>query len=155
MTNGNTYPDEDKKDSIAKLFENARNQLKQIEERKQANVRKIIEELAQDLENEGFLTEMICEEMSVQLRGYCSSRYIRECLEEKYKNKKKNRNNVTEDCGSVPQSSEIIEEEPVKISLTTNGKPTNHDEEMKAIYHTERNNNTTHDIQPSDTVLRW
>jgi hypothetical protein len=153
MTSEN-YHNEDKKDSVAKLFENARNQLKRIEERKQTDVRVVIEELAQDLENEGFPTDMICEEMSLQLRGYCSSRYIRECLEEKYKNKRKVKNNVMEDCGTVPQSSEI-ESEPVKISLRNDGKPVNYDEEIKLVYNDPERNGNGHDIQPNDTVLRW
>jgi hypothetical protein len=153
MTSEN-YHNEDKKDSVAKLFENARNQLKRIEERKQTDVRVVIEELAQDLENEGFPTDMICEEMSLQLRGYCSSRYIRECLEEKYKNKRKVKNNVMEDCGTVPQSSET-EPEPVKISLRNDGKPVNYDEEIKLVYNDPERNGNGHDIQPNDTVLRW
>ena len=36
-----------------------------------------------------------------------------------------------------------------------NNKPANYDEEMKQIYHDPKRNGNNHDIQPTDTVLRW
>lgn len=139
------------------LFENARNALQALEGNKQ----EIIKTLADELEKLGYPLDMISEAISSNLEGYVSARYVRETLEEKYKNKKRIRNKVTNEGGKNTAIGDVIEVtadnnyEPVKISLTTNGKPANHDEEMKQIYHDPERNGVNKEQQPADTVLRW
>jgi len=115
----------------------------------------IILRLALQLEKEGMSKETISAKITEDLQSYdISDRYIREILGPDYKQESKKRQKI---CGKSSANNSTEIEEPVKISITTNGHPTNYDEEIKQIYHDpERNgNNNTHDIQPNDTVLRW
>jgi hypothetical protein len=71
-------------EEISYLFENARSKLDKIDAHTQKEKKQIVKDLAKDLEGK-IPTDTICIEIVNQLRGRISERFIRECLEEKYK----------------------------------------------------------------------
>lgn len=76
---------------MALLFENARKELDAIYELAQDDKKKVVKNLAKSLE--GMIrTDTICIEIVNQLRGKVSERFIRECLEDKYKQPQKMQN---------------------------------------------------------------
>jgi hypothetical protein len=83
MTNKDSLTQEQE---ISSLFENARIELDAIEELSQKEKKQVIMDLAKNLE--GMIpTDTICLEIVTQLRGKVSGRFIREILEDKYKQK--------------------------------------------------------------------
>src|SRR6476646_9552747 len=70
-------------EEISYLFENARSKLDKIHAQAEKE-KKIVKEVAKDLEGK-IPIDTICIEIVNQLRGRVSERFIRECLEEKYK----------------------------------------------------------------------
>ena len=66
------------------LFENARKRITIIEQQGAGQKKTIIQSLAQDLEGRMNI-RTICDEITIQLRGLVSGRFIRECLDVKYK----------------------------------------------------------------------
>jgi len=78
-------------------FEWARNELKQLTKWKIG----IIKQLAEKLEAAGMPLEMIYSEITRELNDYdISERYIRSCLDDKYKDASKKRNKETDVCGT-------------------------------------------------------
>lgn len=78
-------------EKMALLFENARIELDAIDELAQEDKKKVVKDLAKCLE--GMIrTDTICVEIVNQLRGKVSERFIRECLEDKYKQQQKMQN---------------------------------------------------------------
>ena len=73
----------------------AKKELTQLKERHDINVKSVIEELARKLDTAGMPRWMICSEISRQLKGYCHSRYIRDSLDDKYKDESKVREQST------------------------------------------------------------
>jgi len=75
-------------EKMALLFENARTELDAIDELAREDKKKVVNNLANSLE--GMIrTDTICIEIVNQLRGRVSERFIRECLEDKYKQPQK------------------------------------------------------------------
>src|SRR5438094_3773227 len=56
----------------------------------------IIRKTAELLENNGMPLEMICGAISRELREFASGKYIRDCLDDKYKNPVMNRAQIAE-----------------------------------------------------------
>jgi hypothetical protein len=78
-------------EKVALLFENARTELDAIDELAQEDKQKVVKDLAKHLE--GMIQrDTICIEIVNQLRGRVSERFIRECLEDKYKQPQKMQN---------------------------------------------------------------
>lgn len=131
-----TIADVPNPEAIQRLFSNARKALESVEQNKQMVVKK----LAEDLEYVGFPLDTICEKITDELEGYISRSYVKACLEEKYKNRKHVRKNVTIEGAT----SGLLEDKKVlEVSLTTDGKPANYDEEMKQLYNNARNGHYT------------
>jgi len=112
-------------------------------------------------ENPNLTNEDINERIKKDLVDIWSRTTIYTSLPEEFKDEDKGKR-ISE--GMKQKSSQTTEKsttapeliKPV-ISLTANGKPANHDEEMKQIYHSpERNgNNNTNGINTAETILRW
>jgi hypothetical protein len=78
-------------EKVALLFENARTELDAIDELAQEDKQKVVKDLAKHLE--GMIQrDTICIEIVNQLRGRVSEHFIRECLEDKYKQPQKMQN---------------------------------------------------------------
>ena len=73
---------------ISLFFEDAKAKLDKIDAQKQKEKKQIITQLAKDLEGK-IATDTISIEIVVQLRGKVSERFIHNCLEEKYKQKRR------------------------------------------------------------------
>lgn len=71
-------------EEISLLFENARIKIDEIDKQAKKEKKNIVKDLARDLERK-IRPETICIEIINQLRGRVSERFIRECLEDKYK----------------------------------------------------------------------
>jgi hypothetical protein len=71
---------------VTRLFEDARDKLESIEASSKKQKRQIVVELAKSLEGK-IATESICADIVSQLHGQVSAGFIRECLDEKYKQK--------------------------------------------------------------------
>ncbi len=71
---------------ISILFQEARTKLEKMNFDIKQQKKKIIEELARNLEGK-IKTDTICMEIVSQLRGQVSERFIHKCLDEKYKQK--------------------------------------------------------------------
>ena len=71
---------------ISKLFQNARDVLKKLDKNVNQQKKQIVVELAKNLEKRIQL-DTICMEIVTQLRGQVSERFVRQCLDEKYKQK--------------------------------------------------------------------
>ncbi|MER5175699.1 MAG: hypothetical protein ABJB76_05190, partial [Candidatus Nitrosocosmicus sp.] len=82
MDNVNDNHDE----HISFLFEDARNKLRMVVANSDQQKKKIVAELAKNLEGK-IRTDTISMEIVNQLRGQVSERFIHECLDEKYKQK--------------------------------------------------------------------
>jgi hypothetical protein len=78
-------------DEISQLFKNAIIKIDQIDKQAEKKKKEIVKGLARDLEGKIQL-ETICMEITNQLDGRVSDRFIRECLEKKYKQKFKAEN---------------------------------------------------------------
>lgn len=103
-------------------YEWAKQKLKGIETSKQET----INELAEKLENSGMPLEMISAEISRNLEGYVSDRYVRDCLNEKYKVKRKQTSKpnekekeeilVGEDTQETRKSAEVVPQSSITKS---------------------------------------
>ncbi len=71
---------------ISALFQNARDVLKKLDTNVNQQKKQIVVELAKNLEKRIQL-DTICMEIVTQLRGQVSERFVRQCLDEKYKQK--------------------------------------------------------------------
>ncbi len=71
---------------IFMLFKDARNKLEKIDSDVKQQKKQIVVELAKNLEGK-ISTATICMEIVNQLRGHVSEGFVRECLDEKYKQK--------------------------------------------------------------------
>jgi hypothetical protein len=71
---------------ISSLFQDAIVKLEKIKANANQQKKQIVVELAKDLEGK-IPTDTICMEIVTQLRGQVSERFVRECLDEKYKQK--------------------------------------------------------------------
>ena len=79
--------DEENSDAeISMLFQDAIVKLEEIKAYSNQQKKQIVVELAKDLEGK-IPTDTICMEIVTQLRGRVSERFVRECLDEKYKQK--------------------------------------------------------------------
>jgi len=76
---------------ISLLFENARINLNKIDDQAKNKKKNIVKDLARDLEGK-IPIETICIEIVNQLRSKVSERFIRECLEDRYKQQDKAEN---------------------------------------------------------------
>ena len=72
--------------AISQLFEDAKSKLDKIESNSKQQKNQVIKDLAKNLE-EKIQTDIICIEITNQLRGQVSDSFIRQCLDEKYKQK--------------------------------------------------------------------
>jgi hypothetical protein len=78
-------------EKMSLLFENARIVLDAIDELAQEEKKNVVKDLAKHLE--GMVrADTICIEIVNQLRGRVSERFVRECLEDKYKQQQKMQN---------------------------------------------------------------
>jgi hypothetical protein len=73
---------------ISLLFEAARNKLEKIDAQARKEKKQIVKDLAKDLEGQ-IPTDTISIEIVTQLHGKVSERFIRECLDEKYKQQRR------------------------------------------------------------------
>ena len=71
-------------DEISQLFKNALIKIDEIDKQAKKEKKNIVKDLARDLEGKIRL-ETICKEIINQLHGRVSERFIRKCLEDKYK----------------------------------------------------------------------
>jgi hypothetical protein len=76
---------------VSGLFDEARDKLEKIDEKADRQKKQIVVELAKDLDDK-IRTDSICMEIVDALRGQVSPRFIRECLDEKYKQKPRMQN---------------------------------------------------------------
>jgi hypothetical protein len=72
---------------ISNLFEDAKDKIDKVEGQATEKKKQVITNLAKELEGKIPQTDTICIEIVNQLRGKISERFIRECLDEKYKQK--------------------------------------------------------------------
>ncbi len=78
-------------EQVTLLFEDARNKLHKVVANSDQQKKKIVEELAKNLEGK-IPTDTISMEIVNQLRGQVSEGFVRECLDEKYKQKRRVQN---------------------------------------------------------------
>ena len=74
----------EQEEEISLLFEDARIKLDKTDEQAKKEKKNIVKDLAKDLEGK-IPIDTICIEIVNQLRGRVSERFIRECLEDRYK----------------------------------------------------------------------
>jgi hypothetical protein len=86
VANPTTESEENHDAEVTRLFEDARDKLESIEASSKKQKRQIVVELAKSLEGK-IATESICADIVSQLHGQVSAGFIRECLDEKYKQK--------------------------------------------------------------------
>lgn len=118
------YPDKD----ISMLFDDARTKLDEIEGNSKLQKKKVVKDLAISLE-EKIQTDTICIEITNQLRSQVSESFIRQCLDEKYKQKprvenarkQKKKERFTEDdnLASLPSLTPLTKDK--KILVDVNG----------------------------------
>jgi hypothetical protein len=83
--------EENHDEEISSLFQDAIVKLEEIKEHTNQQKKQIVVELAKDLEGK-IPTDTICMEIVTQLRGQVSGGFVRECLDEKYKQKHRVKN---------------------------------------------------------------
>jgi hypothetical protein len=109
-----------------KYYNEAKEKISNLEKSK----KQVVKELAEKLEGTGMPIEFICSEICRNLTGYVNEDYIRDCLDEKYKEKKKQPIELV--IGGNQQTE--IEESPRTIS-STNTRPTLANEAKKVTEH--------------------
>jgi hypothetical protein len=128
-------PDEE----IFRLFDGARIKLDKIEGNSKQQKKQVIKDLAKRLEDK-IQADTICIEITNQLRGQVSDSFVRQCLDDKYKqshrvenakkqNKKQNpfgeyKENV-EDLASLPTLNQEGQTDKI-IMVEVNGQPVDH-----------------------------
>jgi hypothetical protein len=113
-------------EEISSCFQAARQKLDKVDADAKEKKTQIVQDLAKDLEGK-ISTDSICNEIVHQLHGKVSERLIRDCLEEKYKEKRrvenakkqKRKHQSTELAATVPLNDRQEEE---KIVIYTSGK---------------------------------
>jgi hypothetical protein len=93
-------------DEIFRIFEEARNNLTKVEAESSLKKKQIVVNLAKEIEGK-IPMDTICIEIVNQLRGKVSERFIRECLDEKYKQKTRVNN-----AKKQMKQAEILAEQP-------------------------------------------
>ncbi|HYF98870.1 MAG TPA: hypothetical protein VD815_02135 [Candidatus Saccharimonadales bacterium] len=122
----------DAKDSdieISRLFDEARSQLGMIESNSKQQKKQVVKDLAKRLENK-IQTDTICIEITNQLRGQVAESFVRQCLDEKYKQKprvenarkqKKQERSIGKDnLASLPSLTPVTKDK--KILVDANGR---------------------------------
>jgi hypothetical protein len=107
---------------ISVLFEVAMIKLAKIDDNSNKEKKNVVQELAKGLEVM-IAINTICMEIVVQLRGKVSERFVRESLDEKYKqeHRVKNAKKQNDLAASTPLNSPIRDEESEKIIIDTSG----------------------------------
>lgn len=125
--------DKEKRDKeLTKLFQEARDVLEKLDANIKREKKQIVVQLAKSLE--GLIQiDTICIEIVTQLRGQVSERFIRECLDERYKQKiriqnarkqkRKNQLNDKEDFELAELTPLSYENDNSKISLIETNNP--------------------------------
>jgi hypothetical protein len=108
-------------------FDWAKSELKGLEAKKQETIR----ELARRLEHDGMPSELISSEIAKQLDGYASARYIRQCLNDRYKQKGKARDTQISVCGGSSANLRSLTELETGNSVSNDNHSTREEEVFK------------------------
>jgi hypothetical protein len=125
---------------ISLLFEDAKVKLDKIDAQKQKEKKQIIIQLAKDLEGK-IPTDIISIEIVNQLRGKVSERFIHNCLEEKYKQKRRVEN------ARKQKKQESVEEENLAVI-----SPLNQEAKNKEIMVDVDGRSVEEDLETSPTI---
>lgn len=130
--------------------------IKRIKEDHAIQAREYIPRLCYALKEEdsNLSNEDIKERIKKDLVDVWSLRTVYENIPEEFKDEQKQEAGKQKKKSAAVVQQKDTEERPITISLTTNGKPSNYDEEVKQIYHDpERNNNNNHQTTPNVELL--
>jgi len=111
---------------ITRLFEDARDKLERVEANSKRQKKQIVVDLAKSLEGK-VPTDTISMEITNQLRGQVSEGFVRQCLEEKYKQKTRVKNALKQQKKQQPQ------QEPNPIDDLAKVTTLNQDAEKKDV----------------------